>query len=68
MAAATLELIAYLVGGVMYEKMGARRVFFYLFILAGTSAIGIIAIDEKLNKPLDMMCTYVSRFAIAAAY
>ena len=68
MVGATVELLGFIAGGTLYEKLGARRTFFFMYILAAVSAIGVLAISEESNPGLDLLSSYIARFAISATY
>lgn len=68
---ATVELVAYVLGEVFYEKYKARRFFFFSFALTIFGGIIVLINLEKESdhqKYLEMSFCWVTRFGISMIY
>ena len=63
---ASFELTAYVLTGVLFSRVGAKRFFFWAYFLAVIGGIGVMLIDEI--DELEMLFSYLGRFGISATY
>ncbi|CDW87584.1 solute carrier family member 5 [Stylonychia lemnae] len=68
MANATSEIVAFLLAGYIYYKIGARKFFFIFYLVALLGGILVFVLDQSKYKELDMISTFVTRFGVAATY
>jgi len=63
---AAFELTAYMITGVLFSRVGAKRFFFMAYMLAIIGGLGVMIIDEI--PELELMFSYLARFGISATY
>lgn len=44
---AAFELTAYTVCGILFTKLGPRKLFFFAYLLAAVGGIGVLIVDEN---------------------
>lgn len=62
------ELSAYMIAGILFTKLGARKLFFFAYALSIIGGAGILIVDENKYKEIEMLCSFVCRFGISATY
>ena len=64
----TVELAGYIFAGVFYDRLGPKKLFFISYVLSIVGGIGVLIANVSELYYMDMICTYLAKFAISSAY
>ena len=67
----TVELIAYIFAGIFFDSVKSKKstkLFVFSYIICLFSGIGILLNDKEKLPYVDMICNFICKFGIAAAY